>query len=862
VELKTWQHIEELFHEALLVEGPARAAFLSEACSGDEGVRREVESLIAAFEKEQGFLERPAISIGWKLLSPRLEELREGQVIGQYRIVRMLGEGGLGRVYLAEDGRLERPVALKFIAANATNEDWVREQLVKEARAVAKLEHPNICGVYGIEEIDGYRFIVMQYLEGEPLSAALGAGSIDARRALRLSVQLAEALGSAHGRGIIHRDIKPQNIIITPEGQAKILDFGIAKLTPRPQEVSAAGAAVTQGVTQPGLIVGTIAYMSPEQTRGGEVDCRSDIFSLGVVLYEMLSGSNPFLREGTEETLSAVREFDPPTVGGSARKALPGMERVVRRCLEKSPGQRYQTAEELLPDLHALLEMVDGAHGRAGKSAERRRRNRLAYGLSALALILLLAVCAAVYYRRLNRVHTLAVFNVAAENSDSGAADLGAGLSRSLGNRLSRLSGLRVKKPKEASVDAGRVDDLPAAGRELGVEALLVTQVLRRGDALVLHARLRDASDGANLWEEEFPTGGTDLTTLLTRLSQGVASNMSLRLNDADRELLMRREPKDAEAVELYLRGQNYLNKRDEENVRKAIESFSRAVEREWVFAEAHAGLAESYLLLPTVAYGPEKTADVITKARASARQALKIDPTLGEAHTALGVIHLRYDWDWREAEKAFRRAIELNPDYAPAHYWYSSLLMVLGRNTEAIAQGEIAKELEPFSPLMLMNVGRTLYYARRYDEAAAHFSAMLEKDGTVTSARYMLGLTYIAKRMYGKAIETLEKLYATRPLYAAAPLGFAYGKAGRYAEAKAVLDRLDELSKDRPVPAQERAIIHIGLNDKERAFVYLEEAYGERFPSLNSLTTEPLFDDLRSDPRYVDLARRLNLAP
>lgn len=859
MELKDWQRLEDLFHDALLVEASQREAFLFQACPDSESLRCEVELLITAYEREPGFLEQPAISLGWKLLSDRPQESLAGQSIGQYKIMRLLGAGGAGQVYLAEDSRLERPVALKFLTSRAADDEWSREQLTKEARAVAKLEHPNICAVHGIEEIDGRRFIVMQYVEGESLASVLRYCQPDTRRALRLAEQMAGALSSAHARGIIHSDIKPQNVVVTPEGLAKILDFGLAKLTLQLPDATSGGADFNR-TAKLGLIVGTIAYMSPEQSEGDELDCRSDIFSFGIVVYEMLSGENPFRRNCGEETISAIREDNPPPLDIAACDILPELNILVGKCLEKKRERRYQTTDELLRDLRRLCERLDGG-ARFEVSPERRRRRRL-YALSALVLTLLLAAGAAFVNHRLNRVYTLAVFHVTAEGREGEWSEVGTGLSRSLNYRLSRLTHLQVKTPKETSIAESRINDLRADGRELGVDVLLVNQIEKRGESLFLRVSLLDATNGTRLWEEEFPTSKTDLTTLLNRVMQSVATHIGLRLSQEDMAFLAKRQTKDPEALELYLRGQNYLNKRDQTNIRKSIEYFSQAIERDWVFAEAHAGLAEAYLLLTTVAYGPEKTGDVIAMARASARQALKSDSTLSEAHTALGIINLRYEWNWQEAEKEFRHAIELNPDYAPAHYWFSSLLIVLRRNDEAIAQSELARELEPLSPTMLFGVGRAFYYARRYEDAATRFSALLEKDENNATARYMLGLIYLARGKYAEGINMLEKLYLIRPLYAAAPLGYAYGKAGREVEALTVLGRLDELAKDSPVPAQEKAIIYIGLNNKDKAFMYLEEAYRERFSSLNSLTTEPLFDDLRLDSRYAELARRLNLKP
>jgi serine/threonine protein kinase/tetratricopeptide (TPR) repeat protein len=840
-----WTHVENLFHAALAVEASLRPAYLAGACTGDDSLRREVESLVEAYESEQTFMEEPALSDGLRVLKGIGPESLEGRVFNHYKVLRLLGEGGMGQVYLAKDCKLERPVALKFLAGVSYDDEGARELLRKEARAVAKLEHPNICAVHGMEEADGYHFLVMQFVEGETLTSLLRDGPLPLLRSLDLAEQMAAALAAAHAGGVVHRDIKPQNIIISSRGTVKILDFGLAKFITLNQ--GAEEANDLERTSQFGLIVGTVAYMSPEQTEGTELDTRSDIFSLGVVFYEMISGVNPFRRDGQRETLKAINQDDPPPLTHSAAKVAPRLNAIVRRCIEKSRDRRYGTADELLLDIRKLRE-----------SARRRQRLR-PLAVAALALLVIFGAVGSLTYASYRRVHSLAILHVRGEGA--GDDQFNEGLSRSLGHRLSRLSRLQVKTPKETSVTEGT--DFAKAGREIGVEAVLMIRIAGRDGAPALRLTLTDTSDGSEVLLGDMPMTSADLPALQMDAMRKVAGGLGLWLSGEDEKLLSRRQTGSPEAQELYLRGQHYLSRRDQKNIRTAIDFFLRALELDPVFAEAHAALAESYALLQSPAYGPEPSDQVVAKARYSARQALKIDGTLCEAHTALGIIQLRHEWNWREAESEFRRAIELNPDYAPAHFWYSLLLMILSRNDEAIAESARASELEPFSRLAIMNVGRSYYYAGLYDKASEHFRAMLEKDRGDTRAAYMLGLVYLHQGELRKGIETLEKLYAEDPLFAAAPLGYAYAKTNRRGEALAVLGKLDELAAaGKTVPAQEKAIIHIGLKNYDKAFQLLEEAYRERFGPLASLTTERLFEDLRPDPRFNDLARRLNLAP
>ncbi|HEX5708090.1 MAG TPA: protein kinase [Pyrinomonadaceae bacterium] len=857
-----WRRVEELFHAALELGREERDDYLASACSGDETLRREVESLVTSYESQQSFIERPALTLGMQVISEGLTEPLTGKAIGHYKILRPLGRGGMGHVYLAEDTKLERDVALKFLANRFFDDEWAREQLTKEARAVAKLEHENICTVYDIEEIDGYNFIVMHYVEGETLGESMRGGPLPSERVLDLAEQMAGALAAAHARGVVHRDIKPQNVVVTPEGKAKVLDFGLAKFVRQQQELAVAVADANQTSTA-GLVIGTVAYMSPEQVRAEAVDHRTDIFSFGIVLHEMLCGTNPFRREGVEDILRAIKEDDPPAPHAETSDATrEGLRRVALRCLEKERGLRYQTAAELLQDLREVRGERERERDEARRAATHAPtpwgRRRFALALVALVAV---ALAAFVAYFKQPTTHTLAVLPFANESGDASLDYLSEGLAQNMTRNLSRLSELKVKPQRLVSIykDAG-VDPAEAA-RQLGVESVLVGKLVRKDEALYLDAYLVNA-DGKRLWFDTFEVRMAEVIRLQDDVARGVVTGLRLSLPGDDAQRLARHQTNDAEALRLYMLGQYYWTRRNKENIRTAIRHFHEAVERDPLFAQAHAALADSYVFLPTVAFGHENTADMYAKARAAAKRALEIDNLSCEAHMALGVVMMRHDWDWAGAEAQFRKAIELKPDSASPHYWYSQLLMITGRADEALRESELNRKYDPFSSPAVLNVARAHYFARRYGAAADICHEELAKNPDNDGALYILGLSYWHLGARRDAVETLQRMYAVNPIYAAAALGHIYGKTGREVDALAVLGTLEERSKDRPVPAQEKAIIYIGLGDKNRAFAYLEEAYEERFPSLISLLVEPLFDDLRTDPRYLDLASRMNLNP
>jgi eukaryotic-like serine/threonine-protein kinase len=866
-----WQQVEEIFHAVVELEAASRGPYLDAACRGDRELRREVESLVAAFEGERGFMEQPVMSLGMRVMVGDEDAPRAGQSVGRYKIVRALGRGGMGEVYLAEDESLERNVALKFIAGAFPGGGWAKEQLTREARAVAKLEHPNICAVHGIEEVEGHSFIVMQYVEGETLASELQAGRVPTERALDLAEQIASGLAAAHARGVVHRDIKPQNVIITGEGQAKVLDFGLAKLVrpvhaPEALAAAAASGAAGDRTLHAGLVVGTVAYMSPEQTRAEELDECTDVFSLGVVLYEMFAGSHPFMRETQAGTVAAIEREEPPPFDAPACVSE-GLNRLVRRCLAKDRRERYPSAEDLLGELRALRGRYEKAHAPSATRLYLDRLRRYAY--PALALLLVLAAAAAYAYHGATRVRTLAILPFANATGNAGLDYVGEGLTQSLADRLSQVSTLRVKAPTLARPGEARGLGPLAAGREARAEAVLFGEMTTEGEAPRLRARLLSTSDGSTLWEQSFDVTPEEVRSLRDRIARGATEGLGLWLSAGERGALTKQQTDSPEAQKLHMMGQYYWNRRNQSNIRKAIEMFERAADADPTYAQAYAGLANSYVFRTTVAYGAEPTGEMIAKARWAAKKAVEADPMLSEAHVALGVIRMRLDWDWEGAEREFRRAVELQPESAPAHLWYSQLLMLLGRNGEALRESEAAREFDPFSPSATLNAGRAHYYARRPDDAARFYKELLVKNPEDRNALYMLGLAHVQKGAYREAVEILSRLYAADPLYAAAPLGYAYAKWGRRDEALRVLDRLDEISREkdengreRKVPPQERAIIYVGLGDRDRAFAHLEEAYRDRFFPLSSINAESIFDDLRGDPRFADLVRRMNLSP
>lgn len=847
-----WEQIESLFHEALELGPEARGAYLEGACAGDAALRAEVESLLEARDRREHFLEEPAFDLGLKVLAGDAPASLAGKQVGPYKILRQLGRGGMGEVYLAEDERLGRRVALKFLSAKLMDDNWAKRHLIKEAQSIAMLDHRNICAVHGIEEAEGYSFIVMQYAEGDTLAALLQKRLPDIPQTISLAVQIVSAIAEAHAHGIIHRDLKPQNIVVTPAEQVKVLDFGLAKTVQLKRGAGAHNGDTSQ-FSNKGVVVGTVAYMSPEQLRAERLDFRSDIFSLGVVLYEMVSGRKPFGRNSDAEVISAILTSRPAPLTRPAGSVPPALSRVIHKCLEKDKERRYPSASELLYELSGME--------RGGEPAPYLRWMPGTRAAAAM-LFVLLAAASALIYLRPARVRTLAVLPITSEDGTKETDPLGYGLTEDLINKLSRLSTLRVKALTAVSGYRGRKIDPLEVGRGLGVDAVFVGIFARQDGALVLQARLLDPSDGTQLWGDKFNVRPDQILDLHEEVSERVASELAPWAGEGERKLLALSATRSNDALNEYYQGRNLWERRSKENIGQIMAHYQRAISLDASYARAYAGLADCYMQLNSPAYGNMPAGEALNKARYMALKAVEIDDSLPEAHTSLGVVRFKFEWDWAEAEKEFRRAIELNPDYAWAHYWYSQFLSVTGRADEAIAESRVASDLAPFSTAARNGVCRTFYLARQYPKAEACYGDLLAGDRDNVNTNYLLSYVYLKQARYADAIRILEGLYVKDRSLAAAPLGFAYGKNGEGAKALKVLGDMEEISKSGYLPPQEWAIIYIGLGDHDRAFYWLERSYAEHFSTLNFLTAEPIYEDLRSDLRFLDLARRLNLTP
>lgn len=850
---KDQQQVEAIFHSALDMPAENRAAYLAEASSGDESLYVEVESLISALENNGGaFLDESTLRLGMEVLSNSLNDSMTGKSIGAYKVLAPLGKGGMGEVYLAEDTRLGRKVALKFLSREFVGDNWAKRQLVKEAQAVAMLDHPNICPVYGMEEYDDHSFIVMQYVEGKTLADLIRTGSMPDNQVLSVAQQIVGALVEAHAHGIIHRDIKPKNIMVTPANHVKVLDFGLAKTVRQKKLIGAHDDSVSH-FSASGQRVGTVSYMSPEQLRGETLDYRSDIFSLGTVLYELGGGKNPFAKKSEAETISAILAETTPPLNRSSSEIAESLDRITRKCLVKQKESRYQSASELLL---AFQSLQDSSRSRPFPIGIR--------SIALVALLVTLIISGLSTYFREPPVRTLAILPFGNQTGDANIDYLSAGIGNSLIDRLSFASGLRVLTNTAVSGYKGREGDPEVVGRDLKVDAVMVGKLVKDGERVILQTRLVNTSDGAELWQTNSGVQLPEILNLQKDISAMVLSSLNASLNPEKDKARAIGQTDNPNAFRLYLMGRSYWEKG---MIDDAISSFKQATDLDPIFALAWAGLADSYALQPTVAYGSVATEEAMPKARAAARRALEMGDSLSEAHISMGVVKLRYEWQWREAEEHFKRAIELNPDRAAAHVGYASLLTITGRFEEAITETRKAKDLDPFNPIAVMSLGRAYYRAREFDKAIDYLKKVLSEHPTNVNASYVLGYAYLKKGMLDQAIITFENLSTSNKWLAAAPLGYAYAKDGQRAKAERILDDMEKQSqktdpREKKIPAQERAIIYIGLGDRDKAFSWLEKAHAERFPSIISLTTEPIFDDLRADPRFADLARRINLTP
>lgn len=902
-----WQKVRKIFDSAIRRQPEERREFVRGACGEDESLLAEVESLLASLDGAESFLETPAVAKVADVIAEETatKKLKRGKRFNHYEIVECIGAGGMGEVYLAEDKKLDRRVAVKILNERFSREESNLKRFVQEAKAASALNHPNILVIHEIGEANQAHYIVSEYVKGETLREILrGNSSPKLSEILDIAIQIAAALHAAHEAHLAHRDIKPENVMIRPDGFVKVLDFGLAKLVERKNKsvLNLEDSTAAPNQTAKGVILGTINYMSPEQAKGERVDERTDIFSLGVLIYEMIAGRTPFAGDSMSETFANLINKEPPPLSRFSPNAPDALRRIVSKMLRKRTDERYQTMKDVLTDLRDLRENlkadeklarvaaigatevleIGGTNDAAAISSDENggaahqqsgaeyivgeiKNHKRAFFVAALAVLLVsIGIGWRLYENRsastdvaARQINSIAVLPFENGSGDANLDYLSDGLSESLIDKLSQLAQLKVIARSSSFKYRGANIDLPDAANKLGVQAIVTGRIARVGDDLIVRVEMIDAGENRQLWSEQYNRKAVDLLGIQQEIAQTASEKLRLRLSGAQEQQLAKRETESPQAYELVLKGRYIATQPGTDNWKKVVEYMQQAVVADPGYALARAELANWYLALAVNSVADPK--EYLPKAEAEARRALELDPNLPEAQFALGRL-MKARWQWEDALRELRRGVELDPNSARARRYYMELLNILGRHDEAIAEARRAKELDPLSSGSDFSVAYQYYFARRYDAAISEAKKLVEVAPNADALYVLFGSAYAEKGEFNEAVRAFREAIrlGNKTTSIQISLGAAHARGGEGEEARRILQEL-EATKEYVSPG-ELAILYGALGDKEKAFQTLEAAFDARDLQLQNLAVDPAYDSLRGDLRFDELIRRVGL--